>query len=319
MKLKIEISEFENQIGKFVKRFELVEENKCTTDEELKEQQSTFIQLCKEVEAFLNTQILPKENKYSELFKEASIAFKETGNNVTPFELRGKALVNKAKEKKIDIQRIYKLTSISDIMLNNISNEELVARKTFTIRDKKSLILEKLYQLNDGWYYSIKSICEGNNLNSKRRDEYIGLAKNLEKEKLIEIFNSTSEDVSARLTIQGQEFVEEIISNRLKIKRAVSQIKKEYNNSNLNELKTNLEELISKNEIKKVLEKLDLILKNDGDVRNDLIMLLGRFESIESKRRNGLLSESEYLLSENKIRFDVLSIIESLKTANDLR
>jgi len=204
-------------------------------------------------------------------------------------------------------------------MLNKISEAELKARKSFSIRDKKSLILEKLFELNDGWYYSIKSICSGNNINSGRPDEFLGISKSLEKDNLIEIFRANRDDVLARLSILGVEFVEDVISKRLKVDKAVVRIKRDLGfdseDLTLTEIKSNLKEIVSKNEFKEVLEKLDLIIADDCEIRNDLIMMMGRFESIESKRRNGLFSDSEYLVHENKIRYDIISIIESLKSS----
>jgi len=322
MKLIIELSKFKYTIDHFVKRYESIEVYNYTTEAELEAYKTKFTTLCNEVAAFLAEQIVPVKNNYTQLYTASKIEFRNTNKTIQSFEIRCKELLNKTKEKKSDIQRIYKLTSVSDAMLNKISKEKIAARKAFTIREKKSLILEKLYQLNDGWYYSIQSICEGNNIHSERRDESKRLSKNLAEDNLIEVFNPASDDILVRLTIQGQEFVEDILLKRLKIKKSVSTIKRElvheYGDSSLSEIKTNLKELVSKNNFKGVLEKLDLILEDNCEIRNELIMLRGRYASIESKRRNGLLPDSEFLVYENKLRFDIISVIESLKN-NEIR
>ncbi|MFT5262820.1 MAG: hypothetical protein ACI8YQ_001558 [Polaribacter sp.] len=317
MKLKLKLTEFQIQITEFVSRYEAIEKVNFTTEEELDKRKSTYMEICEEAETLLKTKIEPIDNDYYLSFKESKPHFKNIEKEDHSFEMRCNELLSKAKEKKTDLQRFYKLISVSDVLLNKFSEEEIKARKSFSIRDKKSLILEKLFQLNDGWYYSIKTISIGNNINSARPDEFLGLSKSLEKENLIEIFRANHEDVLARLTIHGQEFVEDVISKRLKIGKAVVTIKSDlgYDSADLNltEIKTKLKESVSKNDFKEVLEKLDLILEEDCDMRNDLLMMMGRFESIESKRRNGLFSDSEYLIQENKIRYDLISIIEGLK------
>lgn len=316
MKLKIELAELEKKINELVSEYEAIEEGNFETETKLEKGKTYFIELTRTAEAFLETIVPKNENYYYSTFHEPEINFKKPEATPRSFKLRCNELVQKSKKKKKDLQRIYKAISISDIRLNKISDEELLARKNFSVREKKMLILEKLFKINDGWYYSVKSIYAGNNLHPARPDELMNIANSLEKDNLIEIFRKGIREPSVRLTLHGEEVVEDIIAKRIKLAQAVSTVKQDLDHDledvNLTNVKANLKELIAENEFENVFEKLDLMITEESVLRNDLIMMMGRFQSVESKRRNGILTDSEYLVHENKIRFDLISIIESL-------
>ena len=315
MKLQIELSTLEKQVNEFVAAFDKIEAFDFTNDQELDSSKKTFVEICTAIESFLAKSISPSNNDHYASFKKGNSDFRNESLTYS-FERRNKELLFKTKERKTSLQRIYKTISISDSLLGKVSDKALAARKSFSIRDKKTFILEKLFALNDGWYYSVKSICDGNNIHLSRLDEAINIAQKLEKESLIEIFKQDNRDALVRLTLEGQEYVEDIISQRLKMEGTVSKIKQELGHSeaslSVSAIKDKLKDLLVENKFKEVLEKLDLILEEDADIRMNLMMLMGRNQSMESKRINGLLSDADFFLYENKIRFDLMSVIESI-------
>lgn len=322
MKLQIELSKFEEQVNEFVSAFEEIEAVKdielydAKKDQKLEHCKKSFVEVCNRVEAFLEKSITPPKNDHYLSFQKGETNFRNENKSVYSFDIRRKELLLKTNDKKQTLQRIYKIISISDIMLGVLSDKALADRKSFTIRNKKSFLLEKLSKLNDGWYYSLLSICNGNNIQLSRPDEVVNIAQKLKEENLVEILKQDNRDALVRLTIEGEEFVEDIIAQRLKVEGTISKIKKELAKGdaspNLLAIKSSLKALLAENKFKEIFEKLDFILDEKIKVRGDLIMLRGRYQSMQSKQVNGLLSDEEYFLFENKIRYDLFSVIESL-------
>ncbi|MFK7807803.1 MAG: response regulator [Saprospiraceae bacterium] len=75
-----------------------------------------------------------------------------------------------------------------------------------------------------------------------------------------------------------------------------------------------LKELVSNNEMTKVLAKLQSIFAlADSELATDAILLSARFNKLKSNIRRGILAQSEIDLVENKIAYAALSLIEELE------
>lgn len=104
------------------------------------------------------------------------------------------------------LQYWLKMIGISDAVIR--PNEiNLDNRKNLDIDEILEILLDKLYELYDNYYYSITAILEGNGIQLKRYDEERELAKTLENLGYVKLVYTKS--VTAQLTIEGKRFVEQ--------------------------------------------------------------------------------------------------------------
>lgn len=138
-----------------------------------------------------------------------------------------------------------KILSISELTISP-KKVDVKQRATYTIEEKLSLILNKLYDLYDNDYYSIKDILNGNGVHLRRSDENREFSIMLENSGLIKPHPSDRDYV--QITSEGAMFVE---TNREPIYEDYSHINKtpEEINQAIDEIIENLRNLGNGQEI----------------------------------------------------------------------
>ncbi len=86
---------------------------------------------------------------------------------------------------------------------------DLKARAKFTTKQKLSLILQKLFSLNDGRYYSIEMLLMGNGIKSRNYNEPREFAKILEDNGYVKTIGGMGGDILASITSHGTMQIEE--------------------------------------------------------------------------------------------------------------
>ena len=94
----------------------------------------------------------------------------------------------------------------SDVAINPLDDDLFERRKDLTTDQKLGLLLEKLFNLYDGFYYPISLILYGNGVPLSRLGEDRELGKLLEDSGYVKLMHSL--ETLAQLTIEGKRFVE---------------------------------------------------------------------------------------------------------------
>ncbi|HAI18303.1 MAG TPA: hypothetical protein DCM10_09920, partial [Xanthomarina gelatinilytica] len=151
-----------------------------------------------------------------------------------------------------------KILSISDAIVR-ADDIDLEERKNLDTESILDLILSKLYELyNDGKYYSIKWILEGNGLKLSGRSEDWDYGRMLEDRGLIETMNGR--EVNAKLKLEGKYAIEQARKAQVPDYSKISDSDEE--------LKELLKEILS--EIKKSGYGQQIIFDEFDELRNDI-------------------------------------------------
>jgi hypothetical protein len=101
-----------------------------------------------------------------------------------------------------------KIISVCDYISKG-TNKELIGRQKYSTTKKLSLILKKLYELNDGSYYPIRILLEGNGVQLKSSAELRELMVILEDNGYVDRIGGLGDDDVAKITAKGSICVEE--------------------------------------------------------------------------------------------------------------
>ena len=126
----------------------------------------------------------------------------------------------------------------------------------------------------------------------------------------------TGEIVIAPLNLGGDEGgMFKFFPKRQAIKKSISKEKvtDSKNDKDLKNLKKNLKDYISIGNLKKIFEKLENEIDESSSHSNDIILLRSRFNNIEKRERQGVLTQSEHSIELNKINVALLDFIDVLE------
>jgi|GEM_PF-1904188 len=121
-------------------------------------------------------------------------------------------------EKKLALFGNLRIISVSDAVTQP-NKIDLGERINFSVNDKLMLILSKLYELNDEYYYPINEILLGNGIESKRMNEDRELIQMLEDKDLISTNPGPKGEKCAQITSNGIMFYEENLKPKPVIKK----------------------------------------------------------------------------------------------------
>lgn len=110
----------------------------------------------------------------------------------------------KTKTKTLDYQ--VRILSVSDAIIKH-SEINLEVRKKYTTDNIIELLLDKLYDLYDNYYYPVEMIFEGNGITLSRHGEDRQIVNLLMEQNLVN--SRKTRIVDARLTLEGKLYVEE--------------------------------------------------------------------------------------------------------------
>lgn len=170
----------------------------------------------------LQSSFTKKDNEYVNDFLSAnSNSFSFPGTKLSLKQLVDRHKENIASKENIILGHL-RILSVSDAIIHP-SNVDLKLRENYSTDEKLTLLLDKLYQLYDDFFYPVKELLVGNGIKLKRSDDDREYAKMLENRGLIKLYQGLGMGINAQLTSEGSMFIE---NNRKPIKENYDNIKK---------------------------------------------------------------------------------------------
>lgn len=183
------------------------QEKETKTEEDLERVKSEINKWVSETTSFFKESFDKKDNEYANSFYNARYS-RYSLANVKNLSQRIKEEFEDLGMKINNIWSTTKLLGVCDAIINSSLVDELKQRDKYTTQDKLTLLLNKLYDLYDDFYYPIKDILIGNGIKLKRYDEDRELCSILEEKDFIHTIPS-EEGLSAQLTANGAIHVED--------------------------------------------------------------------------------------------------------------
>lgn len=257
MVLKVKWTEFKSSLESFQSKGNaLLEKYKAARTEdllnELKEEKQSWEN---DVISYVKASFDPEHTNFAYEFKA------QQGYNFgmkLGVDQRVKNTIQTIKDEINGLDYYLKILSISDAIVR-ADDIDLEERKNLDTEGILDFILSKLYELyNDGKYYSIKWILEGNGLKLGGRSEDWDYGRMLEERGLIETMNGR--EVNAKLKLEGKYAIEQARKAQVPDYSKISDSDEE--------LKELLKEILS--EIKKSGYGQQIIFDEFDELRNDI-------------------------------------------------
>lgn len=257
MVLKVKWTEFKSSLESFQSEGNaLIEKYKAARTEdllnELKEEKQSWEN---DVISYVKASFDPEHTNFAYEFKARQ------GYNFgmkLGVDQRVKNTIQTIKDEINGLDYYLKILSISDAIVR-ADDIDLEERKNLDTEGILDLILSKLYELyNDGKYYSIKWILEGNGLKLSGRSEDWDYGRMLEDRGLIETMNGR--EVNVKLKLEGKYAIEQARKAQVPDYSKISDSDEE--------LKELLKEILS--EIKKSGYGQQIIFDEFDELRNDI-------------------------------------------------
>ena len=132
-----------------------------------------------------------------------------------------------------NLDRIVRIIGVCDAVIDP-DGTDIEERDKYTVKQKMDLILNKLYDLNDGNYYPVNDILKGNGIVLRHSNEDRDLLEKLENIHYIERYPAIGADLLAKLTVEGAMIVEDsrsaVIENYEDIDHTSQQLQAIINN-----------------------------------------------------------------------------------------
>lgn len=238
--LIISFNEFEKGIQEKLDKGEELRNANLTSERDY----STFDHECRQWEdqtiEFLRKVFDSPDNRYVKILKNTRRPKKSQNPSVQELYGAWKQLL---KFKVNALRYIYKSIKVSDLI--RTGDDELAdKRKNLKAKEKKDLILKKLYEIKDMGDIEIKEIFDGNGIPYNTKGEIHEWARYLEDLRMIKL-SETDESAEVQLSLDGQEYIEDLMDIK-------EEDTKSENQQDLKSLYKKIDEIIEK------LEKLDV-------------------------------------------------------------
>lgn len=314
LKLIVDFEGFLRQLDEKFDTFGELENSYVQTEEEWTEIEPRHGELVLSVEDILKSSFNIERNEFVNEFQTctANCSKIPTHRKVLTREKWG-ILQSIIREQRNSVYSIKQDVKISDCITSRNGYDGEV-RKKFTTEDKQNLILEKLNELNDGYYYPVLGIMIGNGLIRKHYSEPLELIQDLKSYGYVDILGGIGDEISAKITVWGTKYVENMIQARIKLESERERVMGDVmDDRDMENLKSKLRRLIARNELEELMEELTLIMKSDTTIYNDVLLNSGRYAMAKGSERRGTISDSELHLDLNRIRAALSSIIGLMK------
>lgn len=296
MRLIISWNEFANQIKYFIEEAETLhsKHNQVSDEADLNKVKEEVKDWEKKCYKFLQESFTPNSNDFaSGFYSVRTHRYTIPGGRVKDLNQVHKELFEDLDVKQKTLKYYLKTLKVYDAIIK--PNEiDLEIRKNYSTEETLELLIDKLYELYDDYYYSVKDILEGNGIELKRWGEERELIKMLEIRGFVKV--QSTRDVSAQLTTQGKMYVEE--------KRKIKSSDYSHVSGSQEEINTKIDTIISEleklglgqeilyeelEELKELYSKLDK--KNWGQVLKGKLIDLGLSKVISSDTMKAIYSE----------------------------
>jgi len=298
---------FKNDIEKFEESLTDLFEQPIKTIADFNSQHKILTHLDERICAYLSEAFTAPNNRYVKGYQSLLVDF--TAPTISPADLKkwSDRLKFNIVERKNILIHFRKYILVSDLIKKD-ATITAADRSNLSIEAIQHLLLEKLNELFDDSTYAIEHILWGNGIAMKRRFFDKELGDMLEAKNLIKMFFDKGNYV-ATITTTGAAYVEEMIKARIKLASETKAAKSET--KNLNDLKEKLKTDLQK-DIETTIDHLNLVIKKNSPISDDLISVSGRLGMVERQNIKGIISTSDFNLEQNRIRAALLQLINSL-------
>jgi hypothetical protein len=115
-------------------------------------------------------------------------------------------LFEELKAKRKSLEHSLRLLAVSDAIIQP-DKSNLMQRQSYSLDEIVELLLDKLYHLDDEFYYLLRTLLRGNGIEVENPDKLVSIAKLLEKKGYAKAIYIRS--VKVQLSLEGRKFVEE--------------------------------------------------------------------------------------------------------------
>lgn len=190
----------------------------------------------------------------------------------------------------------YLLILIKNSDLIKEKNDELFSkRQGLTLKQKRDLIMHRLYKLNSSYYYNLKFIYDLNGLKISVDNEIFDIAQKLNDNGLVDYNGGTGGDCQIQITTEGFEYIEELDESAFGLYSVGEELTDKERidlEAALKDLKT---ELISEiqNQFKNQKEQIDIAMNSLFEVIDESLVAIDSKLPKKGIRRmiNGIIYE----------------------------
>lgn len=233
--------------------------------------------------AVLQNSFNEPDNSYATDFRYANPSF----YHISGTKKTLKQLVDKQKEtiatKQKSLWDNLRILTVSDAIVAPDKIDK-TQRERYTVDEKLSLLLDKLYELYDDYYYPVREILEGNAIKLKRYDDDRELAGMLENRGFVKLLGGMGQGINAQLSAEGAMYVE---NNRRPIKE------------NYEDIRQTPEEL--ENKINEIIERLTVLGYGQEIIFDELQELKDLYTKLSKKTWGQVLKGKLIDLSLGKV------------------
>lgn len=278
MKLQVEWKDFQIKIDEYYKKAnEFLTNGKDISQQNFDSVKTTMDEFVKECYQYLKTAFADERNEFAQSFYNSKTHRYNFNNSKPDFNQKKKELLEDFKEKFETLNYIMRILSISDAIIKP-KETDLEIRKNYTTAEILELILDKLYDLYDNFYYPIDAILNGNGIVIKKYDEDRELIKILENKQYINVRQNRTQLVqlkaSGKIYVEEKRKVKSIDYSKIKNSQEEINDKIDLIISELNKINLGNEILFNElEELKELYTKLNK--KNWGQVLKGKLIDLG--------------------------------------------
>lgn len=242
--LIIDSTDFINKIQDFISEGTTLLERNIGTEEEFANFRSENDKWEKDIEDILTSSFAEKANSFYHEFQgvygEQSFYVRQPGQE-KPLEYRLKDSKETLRQKIQYLKYNLRIIKACEYIMQGVSFD-FTKRAKYTIQEKLNFILETLYDLNDGYYYPIEVLLQGNGIRLKNLEDPYELVKILEDNQYVETERGLGVDLAARITSLGSMYIEKNATAHSESYDDISDDNEEINNR-VDEIIEHLEKL----------------------------------------------------------------------------
>jgi hypothetical protein len=205
--LTISYDTFKSTIEGFSKRAEEIITSNVSSEGDLIRFNSESKEWLTECLRFIKDSFSEPNNSFVRGFIAGPDGFSIPGNFKRPWQDETNLERHKMTNRRNNLIVNLNLVGACDLIRPKALNNEL--RASYSIRQKSDYILQKLYDLNDIYYYPISILAEANGLVLRTKTEAFELGKRLEGKGLINTIGGAGSEISGKITLDGSIYVEE--------------------------------------------------------------------------------------------------------------
>jgi hypothetical protein len=198
--LTISYENFKSTLEAFSKKAEEIITSNVSSESDLLRFNSESRGWLTECLKFIGDSFSEPNNSFVRAFIAGPDGFSIPGNFKRPWQDEINLERHKMRNRRMNLIINLNLVGACDLIRPKALNREL--RALYSIRQKSDFILQKLYDLNDDYYYPISVLAAANGLVLRTTTEAFELGKRLEEMSLINTIGGAGAEISGKITIE---------------------------------------------------------------------------------------------------------------------